>query len=301
MGLVISLDIVPSMNAPMVIGPRDRMPTVSDIREIFKHGRVNGMYSTPIFVKQLTEHDDLLAHLRSFAFVYYGGAKADRHWGDLLYQHTSVGPIFGSTETGHVHLRRLDGPDWHWYDFYDWEGVAFEEVKQGLFEMVFNRVPGQWQHAFWSHPDRDQYRTRDLWVRHPTRPTLWAYHGRADDFVMLTCGDGVDAAFLQEKLEACPAVQMAMVGGQGKDRPWLLLELKQSITREENQGWVVDLFRVLDEINETLPNITKISSKRIIIANPDKPLARTAKLALDRNKTVELYKGKIAALDMATV
>lgn len=305
LGLIASFDIGISMNSPMVIGPRDRMPDLSDIRQIFRYGNINGIFATPFFIRQITEDADLLTQLRQLDFVYYGGAKADQKLGDLICQHTSVGPVFGATEIGHIPVRNLLGADWHWYDFYPWEGIAFEEVKPGLFEMVFNRVKDDggnvWQHAFSSFPHLDQYRTKDLWVRHPDKPSLYAYHGRTDDFVMLTHGDGVDAPYLESKLESgCRAIELAMVGGNGQTRPWLLVELRKSVViNQDDHSWGLDLIRVLDELNATLPNITKISPRRIIIASPGKLLVRTGKAALDRKRTAELYKDEIAALDAA--
>ncbi|KXX73244.1 hypothetical protein MMYC01_210031 [Madurella mycetomatis] len=89
-----------------------------------------------------------------------------------------------------------------------------------------------------------------------------------------------------------------MVGGHGEARPWLLLELKKSVTSQMGHGWVVDLMRVLEAPNESLPAIAKISSKRNIITQSDKPLAWTGKQARNRNKTPKLYQNEIAALDI---
>lgn len=286
------------MRATMVIGATDRLVDEADLRDILKYGRIQAYFGTPAYIKTMVDHPDLLACARSLDFVYYGGVRAEKQIGAKLWEYTAVGPIFGTTETGNLPLKIVDGENWQWYNFLDYGGISFEPVGKGIYEMVFNRLrDGTWQQCFTTFPDLDQWRTRDLFTRHPDHPDLYSYYGRTDETIMLSWGDGVHAPSLEKTFEKCSGVSMAMVGGAEKENIWLLLELKPLVTSGLDLRWVGDLIRILDQVNSSVSSVGKILANRIIIAAPDKPLARTAKQALDRRGTIALYADDIAALD----
>ena len=282
----------------MVIGPAHMYPDVSTTREIFNHGRLDGLLGTPDFVKQTADQVDLLSQLRDLEFVHIDGAMPDRITGDLLCEYTSVGNVFGTTELGLCYTRPLAGADWHWYEFIEQDGLGFEQVDDAKSELVV-RLEGtnsECHHVFTIFPDLNVFHTKDLFAKHPTNPRLWSYAGRADDVVMSSCSDGVQAPVIESKLEQCRAVQRALVGGTGKAQPWLLLELDESITRGEDKHWVLDLFQYIQDVNSTLSPVTKIAPGKMLIAAAQKPMIRTVKLAIDRKRTIEQYKDEIEGL-----
>lgn len=44
------------------------------------------------------------------------------------------------------------------------------------------------QGIFHTFPDKDSINLKDLYVKHPTKPNLWAFKGRSDDLVVLSNG-----------------------------------------------------------------------------------------------------------------
>ena len=60
-----------------------------------------------------------------------------------------------------------------------------------LFELGFVRDPqlDRFQIIFSTFPTRQEYWTSELYAKHPTKPDLWKYNGRADDIMVLSNGE----------------------------------------------------------------------------------------------------------------
>lgn len=101
----------------------------------------------------------------------------------------------------------------------------------GLHELVFDRTPlgDEWTCFFAgaSPQEMREFRTKGLWERHPTKPALWKYAEQAGNMVALTGETKLCAGEVEEAVEAGAKelVRSALVGGNGRVVPFLLLEL----------------------------------------------------------------------------
>lgn len=81
------------------------------------------------------------------------------------------------------------------------------------------------QQIFLLYPELDRFETNDLWIEHPTRKGLWRIVGRIDDYVCLAHGDSLYASTLEKEIEQHELVKAALIGGHGRPKPMVLLEL----------------------------------------------------------------------------
>ncbi|KAK5016950.1 hypothetical protein LTR16_003002 [Cryomyces antarcticus] len=85
------------------------------------------------------------------------------------------------------------------------------------------------------------FATSDLWAPHPDpqKPHLWRYAGRVDDLVVLMGEVELNAAPLEQRLQSDPIVHAALVGGQGRTRSLLLLEIAEHKDADGGRGEAV--------------------------------------------------------------
>jgi hypothetical protein len=106
-------------------------------------------------------------------------------------------------------------------------GVELEQRTGNLYDVVFNRKPELelWQQVFKVFPDLDRYPTRDLWEKHPSQEDLWRYAGRVDDPIILSNGSILEASSVETEVAKCPDVRVALLGGQERAGPFLIIEV----------------------------------------------------------------------------
>lgn len=167
------------------------------------------------------------------------------------------------------------------------------------YELIFRKESGaRWQQIFLLFPDLEEYRTKDMFQRHPTKDYLWLYSGRTDDVVMLANGKGLDASDLETVMMRHSAVQCAIVGGDGRNSPFLILELNPEIVQplDNKNDMLFKARSAIDSANELCPDFAKISDDFILFVRPGKPVLRSMKDSALRKETLALYSDDIEAL-----
>lgn len=98
--------------------------------------------------------------------------------------------------------------DWHWFAFHPWSGFEFKEVEPGLYEQWIHRNEHAdlFQGLFQTFRDQKSFNFKDLYVQHPTKPGLWAYHGRSDDIVVLSNGYKISPLDTEALVTTHPAI-----------------------------------------------------------------------------------------------
>jgi acyl-coenzyme A synthetase/AMP-(fatty) acid ligase len=285
-----------------VVAPYTPFPTTAEwtIRAL-EAVPVDGMFINPSLVRDICLSERGIELLRRCRFVAYGGSALDGWVGDLLAAHTQLIPFIGSTEMGVLNMRRWDEPhEWRYYVFHPTAGTRMDAHGDGLFELVVERRPElkASQGIFCTMPHLKEYRSSDLYSKHPTKPGYFLYEGRADDTFRLKWFTRVKATETESELERDPFVKRAIMGGEGREEPWLIVqvaaaELDDSETEERLMDRAWD---VVSDVNGRVKAEAQVSRKHVILTRPEKPLQLTTKGSLNRPAISTAYKAEIEAL-----
>jgi hypothetical protein len=267
--------------------------------DILRYGRVQAALFPPSIIEELCLAPEGLETLRQLEVIFYAGASLAAKAGDQLASHAHVVCMIGSTEAGGYPIALHDKRDaWNYVKFQKNACIEFEKRVNDLYELVFVRRPGfPAPQVFEVYPGRDRFETNDLWEKHPVYEGLWKIVGRTDDYVALSHADGLYASALEPEIEAHPAVKSALIGGNGRPRPVLIIELyPEAAERNDRDGFISSLQPYIEKVNARCHDCVKLSDERIIMAGEGKPFVRTVKGSVARLQTLDLYKDEIAAL-----
>ena len=282
----------------VVLGPANRPATAAVVNDIIKYGGIEGLASSPFVIRDLYRNEEYLNRLRKLKYVFWAGAPLDTDSGSLLSKYTQLAPSIGTTECGPYFTYYCeDAEDWPYYSFVEGQGIEFEHISDGLYELVFRKKSSQaiWQQIFLLHPDLEIYRTSDVFQKHPTKPALWLFVGRTDDTIKLSSGYAVQVSPIEDSIQRCPLVKSALVCGAGRPTLFLLVEVIERL-QAHHTSQRSDIQNAVEEVNRGLPGYAAIGKAQIIVADPTRPFLRSAKGSVLRKETLDLY-----AADVDTV
>ena len=274
----------------LVLGPLERPPSGGTIVSLLKYGQIEGIATSPVWLRQLCINPDGLAMLRNLKYISWAGTALDKISGDALCQYTQLSPSFGTTECGpYWTLVTEDPKDWAYYSFIDGQGIDFEEADDGLYELVIRKSPdAKWQQIFILYPELNLYRTSDLFKKHPTKPNLWLYSGRKDDMFKLSNGWPIHYTSREQAIEEDPSVKTALIGAPGQTIPFLLIE-----AADPSEVNLQLIWQTVSKGNQEYSEKVAIHEDMIILADPTRPFKRSMKDTILRKETFEMYKSEI--------
>jgi len=288
------------LNMTLVLGPVTPGPaTPEQVIDIMEHGRIQGIVSPPSLIQGVCHDARGLEYTRRLKYVYFAGAPLPRSLADKLVGYCKVQPAMGSTEAGGYFIEIRNEDDWDYYCFPEAMGVVMEPRTQALYELVFHRKPEleRWQQLFKVYPNLDRYETSDLWTRHPQRNELWRYAGRTDDLVIFSHGEDLYATEIESILLTHPEVKTALVGGDGRMRPFLIIEfLPQSPLSGQDSDREAKLDAIwpyVEKANEHCSDYVKLRRDLVLFTDSAKPLPTTDKATVARKPAIALYQPEI--------
>ncbi|OAA76096.1 Male sterility, NAD-binding protein [Akanthomyces lecanii RCEF 1005] len=175
----------------------------------------------------------------------------------------------------------------------EWDPVDWEE---DVYELVVKRKaqdPGV-QAIFFTFPDAWTWRSRDLYKRHPRLPNHWEYFGRADDVIVFSNGEKLNPVTIEGLISGCEQVKGAIVAGQDKFQPLLILEVKEHPTTDVERDALLDsIWPLIEKANEITVAHGRIARWMMMIASPDTPFVRSPKGTVQRGATYKLLAEEI--------
>ena len=287
----------------VVLGP-SRLPHTPDIvQAIIKYGKVDGALLPPALIDQLCLDPLGLQALRSLDYIQYCGAPLNKSTSTKLTPHVRVSPTIGSNESGNYFVKlNNDAEHWDYMSFPPHAGAVFEQRVGDLHELVFIRKPEcVLQQIFLVHPDKNRHETKDLWVEHPQRKGLWKIVGRTDDYVTFTHAEGLHASSLEPIIESHELVRAALIGGHGRARPMLLVELipdaQGKVESEGERNDLLDsLHPYLEKVNAQCHPSVHLSQELVLFARENKLFKRTVKDSVARLLTLQFYEDEVESL-----
>ena len=287
------------LNMILVVGP-PRTASSAETLQILEYGKASGAVLPPSLIDEICRNPEDVTKLRRLEYIYFAGAPLSASSADHLVGHCKVQPGMGSTEAGAYFISIRNDDDWQYYCFRPSMGVDFEQRTPELYELMFRRRPEllRWQQVFHVYTDVDVFYTKDLWIRHPYKPDLWRYGARADDLVILSHGECLWASEMESIIERHPYVKAALIGGQGKPRPFVLIELDGSSTalEDSHNSNLAETWPVIAQANEKCSEYVRLSKDLVIFTQAQKPLPRTVKNTVPRQPSFDLYTLEIERL-----
>lgn len=123
--------------------------------------------------------------------------------------------LTGTTEglfIGNLWVKR---EDWLYFAFHPFSGFKFNEVEPGIYEHWVHRSEHapQFQGIFYTFPHEHKINLKDLYIKHPTKPNLWAYKGRNDDIVVLSNGYKIFPSDTEALVTTHPSIEGCIMVG----------------------------------------------------------------------------------------
>lgn len=219
--------------------------------------------------------------------------------GNAVSKVTRLIQLFGSTEIGGAVLHYTDPEDWRYLAFdAKYNGIDWRAAGDDLYEAVIVRRPeaAPYQAVFTVFPTLTEWPMGDFYSKHPTKADHWLYQGRIDDMICFAHGVKYRSTDYESRLGAHPLIQFALMIGDKRSQPCLLLELERATAPandEDRRSRIENIWPTIAAANEEAPSIAQVAKTHVLFATPDKPFLRTAKGTVQRSKTIELYENEI--------
>ncbi|TIC99604.1 Non-canonical non-ribosomal peptide synthetase FUB8 [Colletotrichum higginsianum] len=288
-----------------VIYPPPERPLTADLAiEVIQATGATSASLPPSLLEEMCHRPDQIAIMKRLNFVGFGGGPLNKEAGDILWRNgIQLMNIIGATETLPFSLYYQKNSELWQYFIYNEElsGLEFRKAtsEDNVYEMVITRKSTQLptQGVFYTFPDKEEYRTSDLYQPHPTLPHHWKFHGRADNIINLSNGEKLNPVQMEEIISGNPAVKAAIIVGAQRFQPALIIEpFVQPKTAEETDDLIDRIMPQVAEANATIATHGRIVRHLITVSKPDKPFVMADKGALKRMATVRLYAEEIEEL-----
>jgi aryl carrier-like protein len=285
--------------APLVILSPEKTPSSELIVKAIEQVRPTSAIFPPSVLEAIVDVSGGLDAIGLLKTVSFSGGPLATGVGERLASYTQLLPMMGSTEAGLWPTRiPLDTRDWQYIEWAPGSGAKMEADSDGLYEMVIVPTNIVYQPVFHAFPDIREWRTNDLFERHPEKKDLWLYKGRKEDLLVLSNGEKFNPVGFEKLVESHPMVKGALVVGQARFQTGLLLEPEWSrIDTTQNPSVLLHLvWPLIEKANATAPAHGKVWRSKVNIAKREKPFRRAPKGSIMRRQTVELYAAEIDAL-----
>jgi len=279
-----------------VLGPADKPSTGQTAAEVMRRFDLKALFCPPNIYEQLLQEPDAIERAKKLKFLMYAGGPLTTATGTALSKVTDVCGFYGSTETSPVQALVPLREDWDTLEFHPLYGADFQPSDDDAYELVLHHDPKLEgvRGLDCNFRDIEEWRTKDLFRPHATKPNLWRFHGRTDDIIVLSNGEKLNPVPSEAIINSHPLVSAALIVGQGHFQAALLVEPVK--TARSSSELIDELWPTIEKANAQAQSHGRIIRSMIAIAGPSKPFERAGKGTVVRRLTAEKFAGEIEAL-----
>ena len=296
----------PIFNSSTVILPLPFVPpTGQTLVEILKHSKGDWATLAPLTLETISKDMNLLDEIApNLKMLTFSGGSLPKVFGDIIATRIKLTSHLGSTESGPLPtMYRYDHDferDWNYLQIHPAVGAKFDPQPGEVFELVYERSPSTEPHqtVFTLWPDLNEFRTKDLFSCHPSRPDIWTHASRSDDIIVFLNGEKTNPITFESHISHIPEVSAALMFGNQRFESGLLVELsdQKSLSTFERAEIIERLWPEIERANAMLPAYAQVSQSHILFTEPNNPLSRTLKGSIRRQATLAQYASKINQL-----
>ena len=274
----------------LVLGPFP--PSVETVNAMIVHGNVEYVALAPTTLVEMVKDPTHLDDLRRLKQILYGGGPCPPEALALASQRTTVTSVIGSTECGVFAVLPADPEDFGCMNINPLMGVEYRHVSGDLYEQVVVRKPelDLYQGVFQTFPELTEWRMKDLYSKHPTKPGVWHYQGRMDDIIVFSTGEKLNPIDMEATIAVHPEVNGVLVAGAGRFQTSLLIEAATPPTTYAQKAQLLDqIWPAIEAANKESPSHARIHRNMVLFTYPSKPVPRAGKGTIQRKLTLDLY------------
>ncbi|KAH8170491.1 male sterility protein [Sarocladium implicatum] len=291
------LDFIPVFGPP---GP----PTAESIEAVHRITNLDGGFYPPFMLEEMAQSSSAMETIAKLECVIFaGGPLTDMTW-EKLSEVTHVHSAFGHTEgLSPAHLI-MDKEDRGYSQFHPAAGLKPEHLDGDLYKAVFCRSTKEEerQTLFYVFPDVDRFETGDIYSRHPTKPDLWSYSGRADDLVVLSTGEKFNPLPAEAKINTSPLVRRSLMAGRGLPHPVLLVQRNGATTADMTLDEIITaLWPTVEETNTTMATQGRLLKEYVMILPENEEFALSSKGTIQRKASEDKFAVYIKSVGSAPV
>ena len=288
----------------MVLGPPHIPTSLEVVRTVLKIVRPDAVLLPPSILDEIVLDTVLLEELCQVDTILYGGGQVSNLTGDVLARRARLFNGMGSTEIGSICLMPLKAQDWKYFRFAAANGITWQPIgtKSEEYELIVTRDPKYlpYQAVFHSFPELSEWRSKDIFAKHPSVEDLWEYRGRLDDLIVLSTGEKLNPSVIEAViLSSSSRIKSALVIGSKRPRPALLVELDENLQGSTDGKLEIKnvIVRYLaSDATHIISRDGQIALEDMVISSVDKPFHRTGKGTVHRRLTQDLYRLEIDAI-----
>ena len=285
----------------LVLLPPAKPPSADLVLLAMEKTKPTAIACAPSILEDINDTPGGLEALSKLDIIYFGGAPLAHSSGEQISKVTKLVNGIGSTEMYFAATYvPVDPADWEYFEWDPRAGIEMEATTNpDLAEMVLKRDPAMdHQFVFHNFPSLDEWRTRDLFERHPTKPMLWRYVGRTDDVLVLSNGEKINPVHFEKALEGHSRIKGALMVGSRRFQAGLILEPHSERPREvaDTDSFIQQIWPWVDRANAKYPAYARVWRSMITLTAPDKSFVRTAKGSVMRRATYQLFEKEIDEL-----
>lgn len=284
------------------------IPSAEGLVETLKQTPVDIAFLVPSIVQELGSNQELLDFCaqRLKAIIYCGG-DLPKEIGDKVASKIRLLCQYGASELGLVpsllSANRSPG-DWKYCQFHPEIGWELRPVTENIHEFYMVRDPKKenLQPTFALFSDLNEYRSRDLFVRHlaSNKPDFWTWNARADDIIVFLTGEKTNPISMEQYLVAHESdVTAALVVGAQRFQAALLLETTHNVKKvspAERAACIENIWPTIEEANKDAPAHARIAKSHVLLTSAEKPMLRAGKGTVQRSGTLSAYFNEIKDL-----
>ncbi|KAI0842989.1 acetyl-CoA synthetase-like protein [Hypoxylon sp. FL0890] len=284
--------------------PIGSKPLTADlIAEYIQYSGGESIIVPPSILQDMSKVPAHVEALKKMNIVMFGGGNLASSAGDFLVkQGVPIVNMISSTELPYpIHFQ--PNPELWQYFFFETElgGAEFRPNSDfpGTYQLFIKRRskhPGI-QGVFYTFPELDEYNTNDLFRPHPQIKDNWAYAGRADTVIVFSNGEKLNPLTIEHIVTDHPALKGALVVGQDRFQPAIILEpIKYPQTDEEAKALIDSIWPLIDRANQATVAHGRIERDFILLTKPEKPFPRAGKGTIQRGLATRIYQEEVDQL-----
>ncbi|KAJ8108999.1 hypothetical protein ONZ43_g6259 [Nemania bipapillata] len=291
--------------APAAVG----IVTAQGLVEALKQTPADVALLVPSVVAELAQSPELLEECaRYLELILYIGGDLPQALGDKVADKIPLRCLWGASEVGipqQLMPSEFGPQDWRYIRFHPDIGAVYDEVSDGIYELVIrrNEAIADTQALFTVRGQdklEEEYRTKDLFVRHPKVPDAWRWTARADDIIVFLNGEKTNPVSMEQHIVAHnPVLSGALVIGAQRFQPALLIEPVASsypTSTADEAALIERIWPSVEEANKVAPAHARIEKSLILITPSDRPFIRSGKGTVQRAGSIAQYTAEIEKL-----